>query len=74
VYKRQTGHGLGLEIHEPPFLDVGYNLELKPGMVVSIEPGIYNNYGGFRHSDTVLITKNGYELLTKFPDNEELIV
>jgi len=72
--RHHTGHGLGLEIHEPPFLDVGYNLELKPGMVVSIEPGIYNNYGGFRHSDTVLITKNGYELLTNFPDNEELIV
>lgn len=72
--RHHTGHGLGLEGHEPPFLDIGYNVELKPGMVVSIEPGIYNNYGGFRHSDTVLVTKNGNELLTNFPDEEELIL
>lgn len=72
--RHHTGHGLGLEGHEPPFLDMGYDVELKEGMVVSIEPGIYNKYGGFRHSDTVLITKNGYELLTNFPDGEELII
>ncbi|AFZ70949.1 Xaa-Pro aminopeptidase [Caldisphaera lagunensis DSM 15908] len=71
--RHHTGHGLGLEGHEPPFLDVGYDVILKPGMVVSIEPGIYNDYGGFRHSDTVLITKNGNELLTNFPD-EDLII
>ncbi len=37
-------------------------------MVISIEPGIYiDGIGGYRHSDTVLVTKDGYELLTKFP-------
>jgi len=75
-WRHHTGHGLGLEMHEPPFLDIGYNCILKPGMIVSIEPGIYiPNLGGFRHSDTVLITEDGYEVLTKYPENlEELII
>jgi len=68
--KHHTGHGIGLEGHEPPLLDVGYDFELKPGIVITIEPGIYNKYGGFRHSDTVLITKSGFEMLTKYPDHQ----
>jgi len=63
-----TGHGLGLEGHEPPWLDQGNDELLKPGMVVSCEPGIYvPSYAGFRHSDTVLITRHGAELLTSYP-------
>ena len=61
----RTGHGIGLGNHEGPFLAIGDKTVLKENMVVSIEPGIYlNGIGGFRHSDTVRITKNGYEILT----------
>jgi len=71
-----SGHGLGLEGHEPPFLDVGNNQCLKAGMIVSCEPGIYEfGYAGFRHSDTVLITKDGSEVLTYYPrDLESLAI
>jgi len=63
-----AGHGLGLEGHEPPWLDLGNDELLKPGMVVSCEPGIYiPGYAGFRHSDTVLITKQGAQLVTSYP-------
>lgn len=65
----RTGHGIGLGNHEGPFLAEGDKTILKENMVVSIEPGIYiEGVGGFRHSDTVLITKNGYEILTNCPD------
>ena len=75
-WRHHTGHGLGLEMHEAPFLDIGYNKVLRPGMVVSVEPGIYvPKLGGFRHSDTILITEDGYELLTPYPKElEELII
>lgn len=65
----RTGHGIGLGNHEGPYLAEGDKTVLKENMVVSIEPGIYiEGVGGFRHSDTVLITKNGYEILTNCPD------
>jgi len=71
-----TGHGLGLEGHEPPWLDIGNNEPLRAGMVVSCEPGIYETgFAGFRHSDTVLITKDGAELITYYPRSlEELTI
>jgi Xaa-Pro dipeptidase len=69
-----TGHGLGLEGHEPPFLDVGNEEVLKAGMVVSCEPGIYEfGFAGFRHSDTVLITEDGSEILTYYPRDLEAL-
>jgi Xaa-Pro aminopeptidase len=63
-----TGHGLGLEVHEAPVLSSlsaqGDNL-LAPRMVVTVEPGIYlPHFGGVRIEDDVLITENGYEVLT----------
>ncbi len=65
----RTGHGIGLGNHEGPFLAEGDQTVLKENMVVSIEPGIYiEGVGGFRHSDTVRITKDGYEILTSCPD------
>jgi Xaa-Pro dipeptidase len=65
-----TGHGLGLESHEPPWLDIGNDEPLCAGMVVSCEPGIYEvGFAGFRHSDTVLITEDGAEILTYYPRN-----
>lgn len=72
TWRHHTGHNLGLEIHEAPFLDVGDNRELKPGMVFSIEPGIYvPSLGGFRHSDTIVVTKTGMEFITYYPRHLE---
>jgi len=75
-WRHHTGHGIGLEYHEAPFLDVGDDRVLKPGMVVTVEPGIYvKGLGGFRHSDTVVVTEDGYEMLTYYPrDLESLII
>ena len=68
----RTGHGIGLGNHEQPYIAEGSQDILQENMVISIEPGIYvEGLGGFRHSDTMLITKDGYELLTGFPRNIE---
>ncbi len=68
LVKHHAGHGLGLEGHEPPWLDIGNNEPLKAGMILSCEPGIYEKgFAGFRHSDTVLITRDGAEILTYYP-------
>jgi Xaa-Pro aminopeptidase len=76
LVKHHTGHGLGLEGHEPPWLDIGNEELLRAGMVVSCEPGIYETgFAGFRHSDTVLITEEGAEILTYYPRSiDELII
>ena len=61
-----TGHGVGLEIHEWPRVSQQDDTVLKPGMVVTIEPGIYMpKFGGVRIEDTVVITKSGARRLTK---------
>ncbi len=68
----RTGHGIGLGNHEGPYLAEGDSTILQENMVVSIEPGIYiEGTGGFRHSDTVRITRDGYEVLTRCPDSIE---
>jgi Xaa-Pro aminopeptidase len=76
LVKHHTGHGLGLEGHEPPWLDIGNDKPLKAGMVLSCEPGLYEaGFAGFRHSDTILVTKEGGEKLTYYPNGlEDLIV
>jgi len=67
-WRHHTGHSIGLREHEAPFLDVGDTTEIKPGMVFTVEPGVYvPRMGGFRHSDTVLITEDGIEILTYYP-------
>ncbi|RLE49553.1 MAG: aminopeptidase P family protein [Candidatus Methanomethylicota archaeon] len=72
----RVGHGIGLEGHEPPWIEDGDETILKPGMVFSCEPGIYiPGFAGFRHSDTVVITEDGVEVITYYPRNlEELII
>lgn len=64
----RIGHGFGLGNHEAPWVADGSTDILAENMVISIEPGIYlNRIGGIRHSDTILVTKNGCESLTRFP-------
>jgi Xaa-Pro dipeptidase len=66
----RTGHGFGITGHEDPFLALGDRRKLAPGMIISIEPGIYfKGQGGYRHSDTVLITDTGNLKLTEAPES-----
>jgi Xaa-Pro aminopeptidase len=66
-----TGHGLGLEIHEPPRLGKRDKARLEAGMAITIEPGVYlEGFGGIRIEDTVVVTENGCEILT--PTSKEL--
>lgn len=65
----RTGHSFGVTRHEAPFLADGYAREIQPGMLFSIEPGIYlPGIGGFRFSDTVLVTETGNLSLTQAPE------
>jgi len=74
-WRHHVGHSLGLEIHEAPYLDIGNEWLMKPGMVFSVEPGIFvPGLGGFRHSDTVLVTGNGIEMLTYYPRDLESLI
>jgi Xaa-Pro aminopeptidase len=72
-FVHSTGHGLGLEIHEPPRIGKKEATRLVAGMVITIEPGAYvRGFGGVRIEDTVLVTKNGCEVLT--PTSKELML
>ncbi|HEX2426749.1 MAG TPA: Xaa-Pro peptidase family protein [Gaiellaceae bacterium] len=75
-WRHHTGHAIGLRYHEGPFLDSGDDTEIRPGMVFTVEPGLYSpELGGFRHSDTVLVTNEGSEVLTYYPrDLASLII
>jgi Xaa-Pro aminopeptidase len=74
--RHHAGHGIGLDGHEPPWLDPGDRTIMREGMVLSCEPGLYfPGYAGFRHSDTVVITKKGMDFITRYPrELEELTV
>ena len=67
-FTHSTGHGVGLEIHESPRLAAGQTMELKPGMVVTIEPGVYlAGKFGIRIEDMVTVTQRGNKVLTTAP-------
>ena len=79
--RHHVGHNIGLGAHEPPYIDGGWSehcerdctnydaddATMEPGHVYTIEPGIYTDEAGYRHSDTVAITDDGTERLTYFP-------
>lgn len=67
-FTHRTGHGLGLEAHEPPYIRAGNELVLQPGMTFTIEPGIYlPGRNGVRIEDNVCITSSGAECLSDLP-------
>ncbi len=73
LFIHSTGHGLGLEIHERPRIGRKERTILEPGMVITVEPGVYEEgLGGIRIEDTVVVTAQGCEVLT--PTGKELVV
>lgn len=70
------GHGLGLDVHEGPRLSTASTTVLAPGMVVTVEPGVYlPGWGGVRIEDDVLVTRSGHDVLSTLPKQwEEVIV
>ncbi|WP_416838699.1 M24 family metallopeptidase [Haloferax sp. DFSO52] len=83
--QHHVGHNIGLGAHEPPYLDRGWadhcadpitdhtesDADIGVGQVYTIEPGLYTETAGYRHSDTVLVTESGTETLTYFPRDIE---
>jgi Xaa-Pro dipeptidase len=66
--RHRTGHGIGLEGHEPPWIAAGDHTVLLSGMTFSNEPGVYDpDFGGFRHSDTLVVRRNGGHILNRYP-------
>lgn len=68
AFTHSTGHGVGLEIHEPPRIGAGQTARLLPGMVITIEPGVYlTGRYGIRIEDMVVVTATGGQVLTPAP-------
>ena len=74
--RHRTGHGIGLEGHESPWIAEGDKTVLREGMTFSCEPGVYDPaFGGFRHSDTIVVRKDRGESLNRYPTRlEEMII
>lgn len=74
LVEHHAGHALGLELHEPPYLDRGSDAVFSAGEVYAVEPGLYTGEAGFRHSDTVVVTDAGAEVVTETPKDRETLV
>lgn len=73
-FTHRLGHGLGIEVHEYPSMNETNTMKLQKGMTFTIEPGIYvPGFGGVRIEDDVYITDTGYELLTQYPKELQII-
>ncbi|GAB5493094.1 MAG: di/tri-peptidase [Phototrophicaceae bacterium] len=69
-WRHHTGHAIGSRYHEGPFLDIGDDTVIQEGMVFTIEPGLYHmDLGGFRHSDTIVVNRDGIEIITYSPSD-----
>lgn len=69
-FQHSTGHGLGIDVHEFPRVSPYADTLLKPGMVITVEPGIYiSGLGGVRIEDDILVTTDGYEILSRHDDD-----
>lgn len=72
-FTHRTGHGIGLQLHEEPFIAANSDTVLREGMIFSVEPGIYiPNLGGVRIEDLVVVTAKGVQVLNQLP--KELMV
>ena len=72
-FTHRTGHGLGMETHEDPYMFAENHLVLQPGMVYTVEPGIYLPEGGVRIEDDMVVTESGSESLTDLPRDLTII-
>lgn len=73
-FPHRIGHGIGIEVHEYPSMSENNDNLLQEGMTYTIEPGIYvPEIGGVRIEDDVLVTADGYETLTKFPKDLQIV-
>jgi Xaa-Pro dipeptidase len=73
-FRHRTGHGLGLEVHEEPYMRAGNPMPLAPGMTFTVEPGIYLlDRGGVRIEDDVVITPDGSQSLTDLPRELQIL-
>jgi len=76
LLRHHVGHNIGLDGHEPPYIDRGWgerfdDATMEPGHVYTIEPGLYTETAGYRHSDTIAVTDEGVEWLTYYPRDLE---
>ena len=73
-FTHRTGHGLGLEVHEEPYMRAGNDQLLEPGMTFTVEPGIYlPGEGGVRIEDDMVITKDGARSLSTYPRELQIL-
>ena len=74
-FLHRTGHGIGLDIHEDPYMDDVNELIMEEGMIFTCEPGIYlPGVGGVRIEDDVLVTTDGHKVITSYAKELEDVI